>query len=100
MANKRYHKCPNRARYEEYIKERKKIFLKYIRLQKTNFEKEFVKDVKTNTRAFYKYAGIKTKTKATITNVKRDDGIVTETAAKIAEQLMNFFCECIRKKGM
>ena len=56
--------------------------------------------MKTNTRAFYKYAGIKTKTKATITNVKRDDGIVTETAAKIAEQLMNFFCECIRKKGM
>ena len=56
--------------------------------------------MKTNTRALYKSDGRKTKTKPTITNVKRDDGIVTETAAKIAEQLMNFFCECIRKKGM
>ena len=91
MANKRYHKCPNRARYEEYIKERKKIFLKYIRLQKTNFEKEFVKDVKTNTRAFYKYAGRKTKTNATITNMKKDYDTLTETAAETAEQLMKFF---------
>ena len=89
MAYKRYCKCPNRGRYQEYGKERKKS-QKLIRSQKINFERKLVEDMKTNTRAFYKYAGRKTKTKATITNVKRDYDTLTETAAETAEQLMKF----------
>ena len=89
LAYKRYCKYHNRATYQEYVKERKKT-QKLIRLQKINFERKLVEDMKTNTGAFYKYTGRRTKIKAKITNVKRDDGILTETTAETAEQLMKF----------
>ena len=53
--------------------------------------------MKTNTGAFYKYTGRRTKIKAKITNVKRDDGTLPETVAKTAEQLMNF-CERLSER--
>ena len=98
MAYKRYCKCPNRARYQEHVKEQKE-YKKLIRSQKINFERKLFEDVKTNTRAFQKYAGRKTKAKATITNVKREDSTLFETAAETAEQLMKFFVSVYQKES-
>ena len=98
LAYKRYCKCPNRARYKEYEKERRKC-KNIIRSQKIDFERKLVEDMKVNTRAFYKYAGRKTKTKATITNVKRKDGTLTETTAETAEELKKFFASVYQRES-
>ena len=67
------------------------------RKSKRNFEQNLAKEVKTNPRAFYKYANSKVKTRTSVADLEINQGRATTNQMK-AEELNRFFSSVFTKE--
>ena len=75
----------------------KEAFLEVAKDSKRNFEQNLAKEVKTNPRAFYKYANSKLKTRTSVADLEINQGRATTNQMK-AEELNRFFSSVFTKE--
>ena len=65
-----------------------------------DFERQIANEAKANTKAFYKYAKSKMKTRSTVADFERPDGTMTETDVDKAEILNNDFTSVFTQESL
>ena len=84
---------------EKYRKMRNKVSHQTKEDRKT-FEKKLAEEVKTNNKAFWKYAGSQRKMKKEIPNLKKKDGTLTENDQEKADILNEQFTSIFTKEDI
>ena len=83
-------KYPTKENYDYYAKARNQVKWESRKLVKFK-EAQLAKDAKYNSKRFFQYVSSKTKPKETVSNLKKDDGTLTENNCEKANVLNQFF---------
>ena len=89
-AFKFYKKFPTKENYDRYARLRNQVKWE-SRKATRNREKYIASVAKTNPKSFFKYVNSKIKCKVNISNLKKDDGTLTENDLEKANVLKTFF---------
>ena len=83
--------------YKRYASVRNECNRK-IKNAKIDFEKKLTTEIKTNSKAFWKYVRSKTKVKENISDLKKPDGTLTQNDTEKVLELNNFFTSVFVKE--
>ena len=88
--------------YQDYLKyvHARNAATKEVCRVKRNFEKRLAGDIKLNPKSFWKYVRTKTKVKAGISDLEKDDGSFAHTDKDKADVLNVFFSSVFTKEDM
>ena len=85
-----YKKYPTTTNYNLYVQARANV-TKYTRKHKRSKEKKIASNIKSNSKEFYQYIRSKTAKKDKVSDLKKNDGSMTEGDQEKSAELNNFF---------
>ena len=97
-AFKRYKKYPTVENHNKYAKARNHVKWGTRKLTIAK-EKQIAAEAKTNSKAFFKYMSSKIKSKDPVSNLRKEDGSLTDNDSDKADVLVNFFTSVFTKEN-
>ena len=89
-AFKKYKKYPTLQNYNEYARARNQVKWE-VRKAKKSKERSIAQSMKKNPKLFFRYVNSKIKSREGVSNLRKDDGNLTENDKEKTEVLNNFF---------
>ena len=99
QAYKRYRETRDEQDYIKYRRTSNRVKTE-VRKAVRDFERQIANEAKANPKAFYKYARSKMKIRATVADLERPDGTMTETNVDKAELLNSYFMSVFTQESL
>ena len=90
MYCRKYKKYPTLQNYNEYARARNQVKWE-VRKAKKSKERSIAQSMKKNPKLFFRYVNSKIKSREGVSNLRKDDGNLTENDKEKTEVLNNFF---------